>query len=124
MQCANTYALSLNTCLSCLQADRPLPVLKDPRSMRATEILDALGGDMAVSVRLGVHRCTVTQWHKRGIPSDWALELHSFARELRLFSITLEDILKAMPRLHARAPALPEASFIRRPRRGKTLAVG
>lgn len=39
------------------------------------EIIAKLGGQSQLARLIGVHRCTVYQWTKRGIPRPWKLYL-------------------------------------------------
>lgn len=46
------------------------------------KIIAALGGQSELARTLGLHRCTVYQWSKRGIPKPWRLYLQKIYPEL------------------------------------------
>ncbi|NBV75806.1 MAG: hypothetical protein EBR59_07585 [Methylococcaceae bacterium] len=48
----------------------------------AQKIIAALGGQSQLARLLGLHRCTVYQWSKRGIPKPWRLYLEKTYPEL------------------------------------------
>lgn len=63
----------------------------------AQKIITALGGQSQLARTLGLHRCTVYQWTKRGIPKPWRLYLAKTYPELfkkqpviLLFSLVLQ----------------------------------
>jgi len=46
------------------------------------QLIAALGGQSQLARLLGVHRCTIYQWTKRGIPKAWRLYLQKAYPEL------------------------------------------
>jgi len=51
--------------------DRSKPAMLTFPSMSDTKIIDYIGTTGEVAALCGVHKSTVSQWRKRGIPEGW-----------------------------------------------------